>query len=57
MYFFTYLGSYTNDLTIVCRDGRIKVIGGDGIEGLLISPEQLPLKHLEVFQTSVHIMF
>ena len=30
------------------RDGRIKVIGGDGIEGLLISPKQLPYKYIEV---------
>ncbi|KAK3019018.1 hypothetical protein RJ639_003626, partial [Escallonia herrerae] len=28
-------------------DGRIKVIGGDNIEGLLISPKQLPHKYLE----------
>lgn len=31
-----------------CRDGRIKVIGGDNIEGLLISSKQLPYKYLEV---------
>lgn len=30
------------------RDGRIKVIGGDGIEGLLMSPNQSPYKYLEV---------
>lgn len=30
------------------RDGRIKVIGGDNIEGLLISPKLLPFKYLEV---------
>ena len=33
---------------ICCRDGRIKVIGGDNIEGLFISPKQLPYKYLEV---------
>lgn len=31
-----------------CRDGRIKVIGGDNIEGLLLSPKELPFKNLEV---------
>lgn len=31
-----------------CRDGRIKVIGGDSIEGLLVSPKQSTLKNLEV---------
>ncbi|KAM7270636.1 hypothetical protein ACFE04_029850 [Oxalis oulophora] len=31
-------------------DGRIKVIGGDGIEGLLKSPKQLPYKYLEFLQ-------
>lgn len=31
-----------------CRDGRIKIIGGDNIEGLLISPNKLPYKILEV---------
>lgn len=33
------------------RDGRIKVIGGDNIEALLVSPQQLPYKYLEVFFT------
>lgn len=33
---------------ILCRDGRIKVIGGDNIEGLLTSAKQLPFKYLEV---------
>ncbi|KAJ8898983.1 hypothetical protein K2173_008485 [Erythroxylum novogranatense] len=31
-------------------DGRIKVFGGDGIEGLVISPKSLPFKYLEFFQ-------
>ncbi|RVW32463.1 hypothetical protein CK203_081273 [Vitis vinifera] len=35
---------------ICCRDGRIKVIGGDNIEGLFISPKQLPYKYLEFLQ-------
>lgn len=30
------------------RDGKIKVVGGHNIEGLLISPKALPFKHLEV---------
>ncbi|XP_056172562.1 uncharacterized protein LOC115672298 isoform X1 [Syzygium oleosum] len=34
-------------LAIGTLDGRIKVIGGDGIEGLFISPKPLPIKHLE----------
>ncbi|KAK2980018.1 hypothetical protein RJ640_020044, partial [Escallonia rubra] len=34
-------------LAIGTLDGRIKVIGGDNIEGLLISPKQLPHKYLE----------
>jgi len=33
-----------------CRDGRIKIIGGDNIEGLLISPKKLPYKNLEVIK-------
>ncbi|KAH9736581.1 v-snare coiled-coil domain-containing protein [Citrus sinensis] len=37
-------------LAIATLDGRIKVIGGDGIEGLLISPSQLPYKNLEFLQ-------
>ncbi|KAE8696515.1 Transducin family protein / WD-40 repeat family protein, putative isoform 2 [Hibiscus syriacus] len=37
-------------LAIGTLDGRIKVIGGDGIEGLLISPKQLPYKYLEFIQ-------
>ncbi|GJZ51611.1 synaptobrevin, WD40/YVTN repeat-like-containing domain protein [Tanacetum coccineum] len=34
-------------LAIGTLDGRIKVIGGDNIEGLLISPKQFPFKYLE----------
>ncbi|KAK8617271.1 hypothetical protein V6N13_080189 [Hibiscus sabdariffa] len=37
-------------LAIGTLDGRIKVIGGDGIEGLLVSPKQLPYKYLEFIQ-------
>ncbi|GMI79923.1 Tomosyn [Hibiscus trionum] len=37
-------------LAIGTLDGRIKVIGGDGIEGLLISPKPLPYKYLEFIQ-------
>ncbi|PIN19877.1 Tomosyn [Handroanthus impetiginosus] len=34
-------------LAIGTLDGRIKVIGGDNIEGLLISPKLVPYKYLE----------
>ncbi|KAE8650981.1 uncharacterized protein LOC101217343 [Cucumis sativus] len=34
-------------LALATLDGRIKVIGGGGIEGLLMSPNQLPYKYLE----------
>ncbi|GLT66184.1 hypothetical protein SLA2020_385670 [Shorea laevis] len=37
-------------LAIGTLDGRIKIIGGDGIEGLFISPKQLPYKYLEFIQ-------
>ncbi|KAK3212319.1 hypothetical protein Dsin_017025 [Dipteronia sinensis] len=37
-------------LAIATLDGRIKVVGGDFIEGLLISPKQLPFKNLEFLQ-------
>ncbi|KAF8397271.1 hypothetical protein HHK36_016182 [Tetracentron sinense] len=37
-------------LAIGTLDGRIKVIGGDNIEGLLVSPKQLPYKSLEFLQ-------
>lgn len=37
-------------LAIGTLDGRIKVIGGDNIEALLISPKQLPFKNLEFLQ-------
>ncbi|EEF30276.1 nucleotide binding protein, putative [Ricinus communis] len=37
-------------LAIATLDGRIKVIGGDGIEGIFISPKQLPYKNLEFLQ-------
>ncbi|WCJ28042.1 transducin family protein / WD-40 repeat family protein [Euphorbia peplus] len=37
-------------LAVGTLDGRIKVIGGDGIEGLFVSPNQLPFKYIEFFQ-------
>ncbi|XP_052172342.1 uncharacterized protein LOC127788266 isoform X2 [Diospyros lotus] len=37
-------------LAIGTLDGRIKVIGGDNIEALLISSKQLPYKYLEFLQ-------
>ncbi|KAF9676942.1 hypothetical protein SADUNF_Sadunf08G0055700 [Salix dunnii] len=37
-------------LAIGTLDGRIKVIGGHNIEGLLVSPKQLPFKYLEFLQ-------
>ncbi|KZV34948.1 hypothetical protein F511_04922 [Dorcoceras hygrometricum] len=37
-------------LAIGTLDGRIKVIGGDNIEGLLVSPKALPFKNLEFLQ-------
>ncbi|KAL5734318.1 hypothetical protein ACOSP7_032179 [Xanthoceras sorbifolium] len=37
-------------LAVGTLDGRIKVIGGDNIEGLLVSPKQLPFKNLEFLQ-------
>ncbi|PWA85428.1 transducin family protein / WD-40 repeat family protein [Artemisia annua] len=37
-------------LAIGTLDGRIKVIGGDNIECLLISPVSAPFKHLEFLQ-------
>ncbi|XP_024024143.1 syntaxin-binding protein 5-like [Morus notabilis] len=39
-------------LAIGTLDGRIKVIGGDGI-GLLISPKQLPFKYIEGYLVSI----
>ncbi|XP_041023794.1 uncharacterized protein LOC121264600 [Juglans microcarpa x Juglans regia] len=43
-------------LAIGTLDGRIKVIGGDGIEGLLISPKQLPYKNLEFLQNQGYLV-
>ncbi|XAR65951.1 hypothetical protein NMG60_11011970 [Bertholletia excelsa] len=37
-------------LAIGTLDGRIKVIGGDNIEGLLTSPKSLPFKNLEFLE-------
>lgn len=37
-------------LAIGTQDGRIKVIGGDNIECLLVSPKPVPLKNLEFLQ-------
>ncbi|KAK6118274.1 hypothetical protein DH2020_048060 [Rehmannia glutinosa] len=37
-------------LVQVVWDGRIKIIGGDNIEGLLVSPKLLPFKYLEFMQ-------
>ncbi|XP_051121532.1 uncharacterized protein LOC127244960 isoform X2 [Andrographis paniculata] len=37
-------------LAVGTLDGRIKVVGGDNIEALLISPKALPFKNLEFLQ-------
>ncbi|KAL8477276.1 hypothetical protein ACS0TY_029533 [Phlomoides rotata] len=43
-------------LAIGTLDGRIKVIGGDNIEGLLISPKLLPYKYMEFLQNQGFIV-
>ncbi|XP_060674282.1 uncharacterized protein LOC107430890 isoform X2 [Ziziphus jujuba] len=43
-------------LAIGTLDGRIKVIGGDGIEGLLISPKQIPYKNIEFLQNQGYLV-
>ncbi|KAI0526907.1 hypothetical protein KFK09_002500 [Dendrobium nobile] len=43
-------------LAIGTLDGRIKIIGGDNIEGLLISPKKLPYKYLEFLDNKGFIM-
>ncbi|KAK7373911.1 hypothetical protein VNO80_07331 [Phaseolus coccineus] len=43
-------------LAIGTLDGRLKVIGGDNIEGLLVSPKHLPYKYLEFLQNQGHIV-
>ncbi|KQK14486.1 uncharacterized protein LOC100837017 isoform X4 [Brachypodium distachyon] len=37
-------------LAVGTLDGRIKIIGGDNIEGILISPNSLPYKYLQFIQ-------
>ncbi|XP_052203729.1 histidine--tRNA ligase, cytoplasmic-like isoform X2 [Diospyros lotus] len=39
---------YRRDNPSKGSDGRIKVVGGNNIEGFLLSPKQLPFKNLEV---------
>ncbi|XP_074264578.1 lethal(2) giant larvae protein homolog SRO77-like [Silene latifolia] len=43
-------------LAIGTLDGRIKVLGGDSIEGLLISPKQLPYKNLKFLQNKGYLV-
>ncbi|RDY11218.1 Syntaxin-binding protein 5, partial [Mucuna pruriens] len=43
-------------LAIGTLDGRLKVIGGDNIEGLLVSPKQFPYKYLEFLQNQGHLV-
>lgn len=43
-------------LAIGTLDGRIKVIGGDNIEGLLISQKQLPYKYLEFLPNQGYVV-
>nr|CAB3459063.1 unnamed protein product [Digitaria exilis] len=40
-----------------CRDGRIKIFGGDNIEGLLISPRSVPYKFLQVWNLEFRQLF
>ncbi|XP_027941629.1 uncharacterized protein LOC114195383 isoform X2 [Vigna unguiculata] len=41
---------FQNLLAMGTLDGRIKVCGGDNIEGILISPKQAPFKNLEFLE-------
>ncbi|CAH9089007.1 unnamed protein product [Cuscuta epithymum] len=43
-------------LAVGTLDGRIKVIGGDNIEALLVSPRQLPYKYLEFLQNHGYLV-
>ncbi|KAE9618160.1 putative transcription factor WD40-like family [Lupinus albus] len=43
-------------LAIATLDGRLKVIGGDNIEGILVSPKQLPYKFLEFLQNQGYLI-
>ncbi|CAL0302627.1 unnamed protein product [Lupinus luteus] len=43
-------------LAIATLDGRLKVIGGDNIEGILVSPKQLPYKFLEFVQNQGYLI-
>ncbi|XP_061348834.1 uncharacterized protein LOC133294202 isoform X2 [Gastrolobium bilobum] len=43
-------------LAIGTLDGRLKVIGGGNIEGLLFSPKQLPYKFLEFLPNRGHLV-
>lgn len=40
-----------------CSDGRIKVFGGDNIEGILISPKQTSFKNLVVMSIGQSILY
>ncbi|KAI5429332.1 hypothetical protein KIW84_034081 [Lathyrus oleraceus] len=48
--------SFDSWLLGLCQDERLKVIGGDNIEGLLISSKQLPYKYLEFLQNQGHLV-
>ncbi|KAK6943476.1 hypothetical protein RJ641_024578, partial [Dillenia turbinata] len=37
-------------------DGKVKVFGGDGIEGLLVSPKKMPFKYVEFLQNQGRIV-
>ncbi|KAG9453465.1 hypothetical protein H6P81_006369 [Aristolochia fimbriata] len=43
-------------LAIGTLDGRIKIIGGNNIEGLLVSSKQLPFKNLEFLQNQGYLV-
>uniref|UniRef100_M8ATJ0 Uncharacterized protein n=1 Tax=Aegilops tauschii TaxID=37682 RepID=M8ATJ0_AEGTA len=36
-------------LAVGTLDGRIKIFGGDNIEGILITPKSMPYKYLQEF--------
>ncbi|XP_071929907.1 uncharacterized protein [Coffea arabica] len=43
-------------LAVGTLDGRIKVVGGDSIEGLLMSPKPIPFKNLEFLQNQGYLV-
>ena len=52
----SWVHAHSLSALLTARDGRIKIFGGDNIEGILISPKSVPYKFLQVWILTIFLL-